>query len=48
MLLRVLETSCGIDPEQAAELIKAEQAVGDITEFTSKPPIFYESVDVKK
>jgi len=42
-----VRNSCGIDPEQAAELIKAEQAVGDITEFTSKPPIFYESVDVK-
>jgi hypothetical protein len=39
---------CGITPEQAADLIKAEQAVGDITEYTSKPPIFYESVDVKK
>ena len=38
---------CGIDPKQAEELITAEQAVGDITEFTSKPPIFYESVDVK-
>ena len=33
--------------KQAEELITAQQAVGDITEFTSKPPIFYESVDVK-
>ena len=38
---------CGISPEQAADLVEAEQAVGDITEYTSKPPIFYESVDVK-
>ena len=38
---------CGITPEQAADLVEAEQAVGDITEYTSKPPIFYESVDVK-
>ena len=28
-------------------MVEAEQAVGDITEYTSKPPIFYESVDVK-
>jgi hypothetical protein len=39
--------ACGIDPKQAAELIEAEQAVGNITEYTSKPPTFYESVDVK-
>ena len=38
---------CGITPEQAADLVEAQQAVGDITEYTSKPPIFYESVDVK-
>ena len=38
---------CGIDPKQAEELITAEESVGNITEYTSKPPIFYESVDVK-
>ena len=33
--------------KQAEELITAEESVGNITEYTSKPPIFYESVDVK-
>ena len=42
-----LRNRCGIDPKQAEELITAEESVGNITEYTSKPPIFYESVDVK-
>ncbi len=42
-----LRNLCGIDPKQAEELITAEEAVGNITEYTSKPPIYYESVDVK-
>ena len=42
-----LRNLCGIDPKQAEELITAEEAVGNITEYTSEPPIYYESVDVK-
>tara|TARA_R100001594_G_scaffold42066_1_gene74144 strand:+ start:855 stop:2513 length:1659 start_codon:yes stop_codon:yes gene_type:complete len=39
---------CGITPDQALELVGAEEALGQITEHCSEPPIFYESVDVKK
>jgi len=38
---------CGITPEQALELVGAEEALGQITKYCSHPPIFYESVDVK-
>jgi len=38
---------CGITPEKAIEVAKAEQALGDVTEYMSDPPIFYETVDVK-
>ena len=38
---------CGITPEQALELVGAEEALGQITKYCSTPPIFYESVDVK-
>ena len=38
---------CGITPQQASELVGAEEALGQITEYCSVPPIFYESVDVK-
>ena len=33
--------------EKAIEVAKAEQALGDVTEYMSDPPIFYETVDVK-
>jgi len=39
---------CGITPQQASELVGAEEALGQITQYCSDPPIFYESVDVKK
>jgi hypothetical protein len=39
---------CGITPDQALELVGAEEALGQITQHCSEPPIFYESVDVKK
>ena len=39
---------CGITPDQALELVGAEEALGQITKYCSNPPIFYESVDVKK
>ena len=39
---------CGITPEQALELVGAEEALGQITQYCSDPPIFCESVDVKK
>jgi hypothetical protein len=39
---------CGITPEQALELVEAKEALGYITQHCSTPPIFYESVDVKK
>ena len=38
---------CGITPDQALELVGAEEALGQITQYCSTPPIFYESVDVK-
>ena len=38
----------GITPEQALELVEAKEALGNITEHCSRPPIFYDSVDVKK
>jgi len=38
---------CGITPDQALELVGAEEALGQITKYCSKPPIFYESVLVK-
>ena len=38
---------CGITPQQASELVGAEEALGQITQYCSTPPIFYESVDVK-
>ena len=39
--------TCGITPLEADQLIKATQALGNITQYLSKPPIFFESVDVK-
>ena len=39
--------TCGISPEQAVELVEAKEALGQITQYCSDPPIFYESVDVK-
>ena len=38
---------CGITQEQALELVEAKEALGQITQYCSDPPIFYESVDVK-
>ena len=38
---------CGITPDQALDLIGAEEALGQITQYCSNPPIFYESVLVK-
>ena len=38
---------CGITQEQALELVEAKEALGQITQHCSDPPIFYESVDVK-
>ena len=38
---------CGITQEQALELVEAKEALGQITQYCSEPPIFYESVDVK-
>ena len=38
---------CGITPQQASELVGAEEALGQITQYCSDPPIFYESVVVK-
>ena len=38
---------CGITPDQALELVGAEEALGQITQYCSVPPIFYESVLVK-
>ena len=40
--------TCGITPEQALELVEAKEALGNITQYCSTPPIFYDSVDVKK
>ena len=40
--------TCGISPEQAVELVEAKEALGNITEHCSTPPIYYDSVDVKK
>jgi hypothetical protein len=39
--------TCGITPLEADQLVKATQALGNITQYLSKPPIFFESVDVK-
>ena len=39
---------CGITPDQALELVGAEEALGQITKHCSSPPIFYESVDVQE
>ena len=39
--------TCGISPEQAVQLVEAKEALGQITQYCSDPPIFYESVDVK-
>ena len=38
---------CGITQDQALELVEAKEALGQITQYCSDPPIFYESVDVK-
>ena len=38
---------CGIAPEKAEEIKKVEEALGQIVEFCSKPPVYYESLDVK-
>ena len=46
MLLRALDMSCGITPKEALDLIEATQGLGNITEYTSVPPIFYETVEV--
>ena len=40
--------TCGITQEQALELVEAKEALGNITQYCSTPPIFYDSVDVKK
>ena len=39
---------CGITAEQALELVEVKEALGSITQYCSTPPIFYDSVDVKK
>jgi len=40
--------TCGITQEQALELVEAEESLGNITQYCSDPPIFYENVAVKK
>ena len=37
---------CGITPQEALDLVEATQGLGNITEYTSMPPIFYETVEV--
>ena len=37
---------CGITPQEALDLVEATQGLGNITEYTSVPPIFYETVEV--
>ena len=37
---------CGITPQEALNLMEAKQGLGNITEYTSVPPIFYETVEV--
>ena len=39
--------TCGITPIEAEQLKEATQALGNITCYLSKPPIYFESVDVK-
>jgi len=39
---------CGITQEQALDLVEAKESLGNITQYCSTPPIFYDSVDVKK
>ena len=39
---------CGITPEKALEVAKAEEAMGPIVEYQSNPPMFFEHTEVKR